>query len=128
MSNMFGLKQKGNWKKTRTSLKKMSRIKYERLLETYAKKGVVLLAQATPKDSGITADSWGYDIAISDDQMSITWTNSSIENGLSVVILLMYGHATRNGKFVKGFDFVTPTLVPVFEELAEAIWKEVTNA
>lgn len=128
MSNTFGLKQTGKWKKTKFSLKKMSKINYERLLETYAKKGVILLAQATPKDSGITADSWGYDIAIEKDQISITWTNSSIENGLSIVILLMYGHATKNGKFVRGFDFVTPALVPVFEEMAEAIWKEVTNA
>lgn len=128
MSGMLSVKQTGSFKKTKFSLKKMSKIDYQRLLDTYAKKGVILLAQATPKDSGVTADSWGYEINVTKDETRITWTNSSIDNGLSVVILLMYGHATRNGKFVMGFDFVTPTLIPVFEEMAEAIWKEVTNA
>lgn len=125
---MFKLKSTGKYNKTRFFLKKISSINYQKILDDYGRKGVILLSQATPKDSGITADSWGYYTTITPEKTSITWTNSSIEGGLSVVMLIQYGHATKNGKFFKGFDFVTPAIMPVFEEIAEAIWREVTNA
>lgn len=125
---MFKFKSTGDFKKTRLFLKKISSIRYQKILDDYGKKGVVLLSDATPKDSGITADSWGYYTTITPEMSSITWTNSCIEGGLSVVMLVRYGHATKNGKFFKGFDFVTPVVMKIFEEMAETIWEEVTNS
>jgi hypothetical protein len=98
-------------------------------IEHYAKKGVVALIEATPKESGETADAWDYEIQIDDKRTRIAFTNSNIAaNGTPVVVLIQYGHATRNGGWVEGFDFVNPAVKPIFDEMAEDIWKEVQNA
>ena len=44
-----------------------------------------------------------------------------------IVILIRYGHATRNGGYVTGNDFMTPVLEQVFKEMADTIWREVTK-
>lgn len=128
MSNIISVKSKGKWMKTRKHLLKIKTLDYRRLVESCAIKGVVALSEATPKDSGSTADSWGYDITIDDKITRIAWTNDNVtSSGMPVVVLLQYGHGTRNGKFVKGFDFVSPAIYPVFDEIADTIWKEVTR-
>ena len=99
------------------------------ILEKYGRKGVEYLREATPKDTGKTADSWSY-IIEQDDQgrYQITWTNSNVVNGWAhVAILLQYGHATKNGGFVKGVDYINPAIAKVFGEMADEAWKEVTS-
>ena len=39
-----------------------------------------------------------------------------------------FGHGTRNGGYVRGIDYINPALRPVFEEIANSAWKEVTGA
>ncbi len=100
-------------------------------LEKYGKQGVRALQEATPKDSGITADSWYYVITHDEinKQYSIEWFNSNIVDGwYPVAIMLQYGHATNNGGYVKGRDYINPALQPVFDELAEKAWWEVKDS
>ena len=59
---------------------------------------------------------------------SLSWTNSNVNKGENIAVLLQFGHGTRNGGYVKGFDYINPALRPVFEEIADSAWKEVTGA
>lgn len=96
------------------------------ILNKYGKQGVEALKEATPKDSGKTADSWTYEIVKDDNnKYQIVWSNTNINDGVNVAILLQYGHATRNGGFVKGTDYINPAIEKVFQGMAEEAWKEV---
>mgnify|MGYP006906714804 FL=1 len=89
--------------------------------DRYGAEGVEALRSATPKDSGFTADGWSYTI----EDWGIGFNNSNIQNGYSVALLIQYGHATKNGGYVQGIDFINPALRPIFDKIAEECWKEV---
>lgn len=108
-------------------LKKTSKVNIYTKLRIYGKRGVLALEKATPNDTGETASSWEYTIKETRQGIGLYWTNSNTENGTPVVIFLQYGHATRGGTYVEGIDFINPTLKPIFEELANSVWKEVNK-
>lgn len=118
---------KGNFQKTDNFLKKAKQGDYFRSLEKFAQEGVNALASATPIDSGKTAASWDYTISRSKGSVSITWTNSNINNGVNIAVIIQYGHGTRNGGYVQGRDYINPAIRPVFDKIAENVWKEVTS-
>lgn len=91
--------------------------------ERYGAQGVEALQSATPKDSGLTAGSWSYTI----EDWGIGFSNSNIQEGYSVALLIQYGHAAKGGGYVEGIDFINPALRPVFDQIAEECWKEVRN-
>ena len=98
------------------------------ILERYGEEGVNILASNTPIDTGTTADSWGYEIRQTKNKYYIYWTNDNIEDGIPIVILLQYGHATRNGGYVSGIDFINPSMAKVFQRMADDVWAEVSAA
>ena len=98
-----------------------------RNLEKYAREGVTALASATPVDSGTTAASWGYEIQKRHGKVSIYWTNSNINNGVPIAVILQYGHGTNNGGYVQGRDYINPAIRPIFDKIADNAWKEVTS-
>lgn len=121
-------KVSGDFENTLTWLQKLSEGDYLDYLEKYAQKGLEALRAATPKRSGLTADSWGYRIdrnALG--SARITWLNSNVHNHLNVAILIQYGHGTRNGGYVEGIDYINPALQPIFQQLADELWEEVTS-
>lgn len=124
---MISFKHKGDFRKTEKFLKKSLGANYMSILEKYAQIGVEQLAANTPKESGETAASWGYRITRNEEKISIIWTNSHIHNGVNIAVILQYGHATRNGGYVSGRDYINPALRPIFDKLAESAWKEVTS-
>ena len=97
-------------------------------LDKYGREGVRALSLATPVDTGKTADSWDYEIHYYQGGASIVWTNSNVNKGENIAILLQYGHGTRNGGYVQGRDYINPALRPIFDEIADSAWKEVLNA
>lgn len=126
----MGLKvfYKGDLKKTKAFLEKGKKMNYRGVLDRYGKAGVDALMAVTPVDSGLTASSWVYDIEISDTGSRVIWSNTNVVDGwCNVAIMLQYGHATRNGGYVEGIDYINPALRQVFQELADAAWKEVTG-
>ena len=122
---MISFKHKGNFKKTDKLLTGALKINVLNTLHKYAKQGIIALSTATPKDTGITANSWDYIIKLKDHGYSISWTNSNTVNGIPIVILLQYGHGTGTGGYVEGRDFINPAIKPVMDKIADDIFEEV---
>lgn len=97
------------------------------IIERYAKAGVDALSSATPVDSSNTANSWGYEVKKQGKSVTITWYNTNVVGGVPIVILLQYGHGTRNGGYIQGRDFINPTLRPLFDKMADDVWREVVK-
>lgn len=118
----------GSFKNMERFLKSMGTLNIRKIVEPLAQQGVEALRQATPKDSGLTAESWDYEIEGSYRFITITWTNSNNKNGFPVAIMLQYGYGTGTGGYVQGRDFINPALKPIFDNIAEGVWKVVTSA
>lgn len=117
--------QKGDFKKTEKFLKKSFGKDYRSVLDHYGQLGVDYLSAATPVESGETAISWDYQIIQNESSISVQWHNYNINKGVNIAIILQYGHATRNGGWVEGRDYINPALRPIFDDMADAAWKEV---
>ena len=125
---MVIVKQKGDFSKTEKFLNSISKKLYYRNLQKYAEQGVAALASATPIDSGTTANSWNYEIRQTKNSVSIYWTNSNVNKGVPIAVIIQYGHGTRNGGYVQGRDYINPAMRPIFDKIAENVWKEVTSS
>ena len=125
---MLTFETRGSLDKTEKFLNRMSKGDILRTVERYAQLGVDALSSATPVDTGLTAASWGYKIESTRGNISIVWTNSNTAGGKPVAILLQYGHGTGTGGFVQGVDYINPALKPVFDKIANNVWKAVTTA
>jgi hypothetical protein len=118
---------RGSFKNTERYLRKLSDLELRNILIKYGVQGVTALRSNTPKDTGETADMWDYELKTRRNGFSIYWTNSNINEGIPIVILLQYGHGTRSGTFIEGVDFINPAMRPIFERIANDLWKEVTS-
>lgn len=115
-------------KRTEDSLRRLQKGDIFRSLDKAAKMGVKALASAVPQDSGLAADSWNYEIERSRSSVTIKWTNNDIENGFPVAIMLQYGYGTGTGGYVQGRDYINPAMKPIFDSIADQVWKAVTSA
>lgn len=125
---MITFEQKGDFRNTDRFLKRMSKFDFANVLSSAAQKGVQALASATPVNSGLASNSWGYEIKRSRSSFEIIWTNSDIENGFPVAIGIQYGHGTGTGGYVRGRDYINPAMRPIFEQILADLWTEVTTA
>ena len=125
---MITFKHKGDFSKTTSFLQNAKRAAdVKAILERFGRAGVAALASATPVDTGLTANSWHYEITSTNGSATINFNNSNIQNGVPIAIILQYGHGTRNGGWVEGRDYINPAIQPIFDEIAETAWKEVTK-
>lgn len=122
------LKARGELKRTTKFLNKIQKMRFSDTLNKYGEAGVQALKAATPVDSGKTAESWGYEVRTTHSGAEIVWTNTNINKGVNIAVILQYGHGTRNGGYVQGRDYINPAIRPVFDEIAESAWEEVTKA
>lgn len=116
----------GSTSNTQRFLKSLRTQNHYSGLDRLAQRGVEALRAATPVESGLTADSWSYELEVSRERVSITWKNSNVAGGAPVAILLQYGHGTGTGGYISGQDYINPALRPIFDEIADAVWKKVT--
>ena len=120
--------QKGDFKKTNKYLKKLADAEFFKHLDRYGQLGVEALSEATPRDTGLTAESWGYTIEADNKHATITWTNSNDANGwFNVALGLQYGHGTGTGGWVSGIDYINPAMQSVFQKMVLDIWMEVIS-
>lgn len=125
---MISFRSRGSTRKMESFLQRMQVLDIRSVLEPYAQRGVEALRAATPVDSGLAAQSWGYEIENDGDVVTIIWTNSDVENGFPVAIMLQYGYGTGTGGYVQGRDYINPAIKPIFDQIGDAVWKVVTSS
>ena len=125
---MITFTHKGNFNKTSKFLRNASKADILQILNRYGRKGVDALAAATPTRTGITAESWDFEISGGRGSYTITWTNSHINKGVPIAVILQYGHGTGTGGWVQGRDYINPAIRPIFDAIAESAWREVTQS
>lgn len=124
---MIRFRQKGDFSKLSRYLERAKNAVRLGDLDRYGREGVAALASATPVDSGETASSWYYEIVRKNGSVSINFYNSNIQNGVPIAIILQYGHGTGTGGWVEGRDYINPAIQPIFDEIANNAWREVTK-
>ena len=124
---MIKISHKGDFTKTTQFLKSAKMFDPYKVLDRYGKAGVAALSAATPTDTGLTAASWFYEIAVSKGSYEIRFNNSNIQNGVPIAIILQYGHGTGTGGWVEGRDYINPAIQPIFDKIADEAWREVTK-
>ena len=123
------IKLSGNFNTSRKFMKKMLEDDLFKNLDAFGRRGADALNSATPVETGLTAGSWDYEIHKLKGGCTIAWTNSSMtKTNIPIVILLQYGHGTGTGGYVEGRDFINPVLRPIFDQIADDVWKAVTSA
>ena len=130
---MIKFKQTGDFKKTEDFLKKngtglTKNMRIATGLHKLGQEGVDALYEATPKRTGKTAASWSYSIENTSKGIRIVWSNSNVVDGYAnVALLIQMGHGTPRGSYVEGIDYINPALKPIFDQIADKVWTEVTS-
>lgn len=124
---MITFRQKGDFSKLASFLERAKEAVRIGDLDKYGREGVAALSSATPVRTGLTANSWYYEIEHQNGSVSITFNNSNVNKGVPIAIILQYGHGTRNGGWVQGRDYINPAIQPVFDRIANEAWEEVTK-
>lgn len=124
---MISFKEKGDFKNTENFFKRVENKTYLSGLDILAMQGVRALSSATPRKTGKTAASWTYEITNEDGRTSIVWHNTNVNRGVNIAVILDYGHGTRKGGYVVGRNYIEPAIRPIFEQIADKAWREVTK-
>lgn len=119
------LSSTGDFASLERFLKKAAKARVNDVLERYGREGVAALSSATPVDTGLTSQSWEYAVEYSGARYKLVWSNSNVVDGVPIAIILQYGHGTGNGGYVEGRDYINPAIRPVFDRMAESLWREV---
>lgn len=124
---MISFRHKGDFSKATRYLEKLKKSTKLGILDKYGRAGVAALSSATPVESGLTASSWNYELEQLAGSDRIIFTNSNINQGVPIAIILQYGHGTGTGGWVQGRDYINPAIQPIFDQMVEEVWKEVTS-
>ena len=125
---MIGFSIGGSTRRTQRFLETLQRLDVTSVLHAGGKRGVEALRNATPSETGVTAASWTYEIEVTGRSAAIHWVNRNNVNGVNVAIILQYGHGTGTGGWVAGQDYINPAIKPIFDEIAEEVWRRVKSA
>jgi hypothetical protein len=124
---MISFKTTGAFSNLESFLKRSSKPDILSVLESCGEEGVSALSSATPTDTGLAAGSWSYDASAKNGVYTLYWTNSDVESDFPVAIMLQYGYGTGTGGYVQGRDYINPTMAPIFDQIADKVWKAVTS-
>jgi hypothetical protein len=122
---MIGFTTSGSFKNTEEFLNRMNSGDIFSSLDKYGQRGVDALSNATPEDTGETANSWRYKVTHKNGEHAIHFYNTHVEDGKPIAILIQYGHGTGTGGFVQGRDFINPAVRPIFDQILDEVWKQV---
>jgi hypothetical protein len=125
---MITFRHKGDFSKTTRFLERAKHAVRLADLDRFGREGVAALASETPVESGLTANSWYYEVTYTKSGAKIAFYNSNIQNGVPIAIILQYGHGTGTGGWVEGRDYINPAIQPIFDRIVNEAWREVTKA
>ena len=121
---MIKVKRKGDFNRTKKYLGK-ALVAYDKAqLEKIAEKNLHILKEVTPSNTGTLANQWGYQIVKTDNGYGILYTNTDIQNGYNIAILVDRGHATRTGTWVSGKNYIDPAIHKTYEAIMKQTWEE----
>lgn len=118
---MITFEHKGNFSKTEKFFNMLLHKDWKNVLDRYGRMGVDALRAATPVDTGLAASSWDYVISKDEKGYHLTWVNTDIEDGISVVVLIDRGHATKSGTWFEGYHFIDEAIDPIIKRLSEEV-------
>ena len=121
---MLKIRTKGNWDRTDKFFKKSVKITKVEDITTLAERCIERLKEATPKDSGLTAQSWSYEIVKDRGKKTLYINNSNIQNGIKIALILEFGHATTGGTWIEGQNFIGPITQKEYNKILSETWKE----
>lgn len=128
---LVSVRYRGSFSHLEKFLKRNEHLDLDHYLEMYGQQGVDALANATPRDTGLTANSWRYEISKDtlNKTITVTWLNDNVvDEWFNVALMIQYGHGTRSGAWVEGRDYINPAIRSIFDSMADEIWKEVNLA
>lgn len=128
--SILSISDSGKFEKTKKFLetaKNINNIRRRFAIESIAESGVNALSKATPVDTGKTASSWSYEITEKNGKITVSWNNSNVNKGVNIAVILQYGHGTKNGGYVRGIDYINPALKPIFNKMADDMWRAVVS-
>lgn len=117
----------GDFKNTLKYLKSAKKTITMKDIENFIDVCVTRLQAATPIRTGVTADSWKYSIQRDKNNVYVNIDNTNIQNGINIAILIDSGHATRDGSFIPGLNFITPIVNETYKEIINKTWKELRS-
>lgn len=124
---MISLESSGSFRNVQQFLTQMRHGQIMAALDAYGQQGVDALSDATPIESGETANAWSYRVTRNGGSWSIEWFNNHVNDGQVIAILLQYGHGTGTGGFVQGRDYINPAMQPIFDRISADVWKAVSS-
>lgn len=117
----------GSFSKTLGFLEHIKSQKMFSNLERFGRMGVDALSKATPSETGETANSWGYQVSRKPGRTAISWFNTHEDDGVNIAVIIQYGHGTGTGGYVQGRDYINPAMRPIFDQILNDVWRQVTN-
>ena len=122
------IKVKGTYDKTYKYFHTALTITSIQKLKSIAEKALEKLKDATPKDSNLTANSWGYEIIQNGNKgISLYFTNSNVKNGVNIAIILDAGHATVDGRWIEGKKYLDKVTKEIYDDIMQETWGELKN-
>lgn len=123
---MITIKQKGDFKKLDRYFKRSVKTSsYENInLVNFAERCIERLREATPKNTGLTANSWRYEIIKRKNSRVLRIHNTNIQNGINIALLKDFGHATRSGTWIEGQNYIEPEVRKTYLDILNNTWKE----
>lgn len=126
---MISFSVSGTHRQTMDFLTRMKSGRHLEIAAKYGAQGVAALQAGTPVEDGETQAGWYYEVDRRPGYLGVHWYNSNMEDPgrIPVAVLIQYGHATGNGGYVEGRDYINPAMRPLFDQIAAEMWKEVTK-
>lgn len=124
---MITIKTKNKVDKTEEYFKKLRNQAELKNAEYIGEECVKALRQVTPKRTGLTAESWRYEIQRSNSGTTIQLLNTNIQNGENVALLIEFGHATPSGRWIAGTKYIEPAIQEAYMNAVKEKWKELNK-
>lgn len=82
------------------------------------------LRDATPVESGETANSWGYKIVSTSRGLDLEIYNTHINDGVNIAIILHYGHGTGTGGYVPPRPYIDSAIDAAYKKTINKVLED----
>lgn len=121
---MITFKNKGKFQKLDVYFKKSIEITKTKKINIVAEECIRLLSEATPRDTGLTASSWKYEIRDEKNRKVLSISNTNVVDGTNIAFVLDIGHVTNNGVWIEGRHYIEPAVRDAYNKILNNTWKE----